>query len=62
MRIYAVDDFGQRFLRYIKCERCDATIEPRKDIADNGWMKRGYDSGPGTDKTEIDLCPMHGGE
>lgn len=57
--MYATDDNEQRFLRYIRCDRCDAKLTPGPHVMTSGWVKRGSDYGLGSDKVEIDLCPEH---
>ncbi len=60
-RIYATDDNGERFLRFLECDTCGARIKPHPDIANSGWTKRGGTYPPhGTnDKWENDYCPEH---
>lgn len=42
-RVYAVDDKGERFLRYIECDRCGRRAEPGSDeLLRGGWEKRGH--------------------
>jgi hypothetical protein len=54
VRVYAVDDNGARFLRYIACDRCDATIKPYPQIAASGWVCRGERNG-----STYYYCPDH---
>jgi hypothetical protein len=54
-RRYARDeDTGERFLHRIECDApgCRASIKPNPQIAESGWVKRGY----GADVT-ADYCP-----
>jgi hypothetical protein len=59
MYVYATDERGARFLRYIECDVCAQRIAPAADIAQSGWVKCGYDRGPGTERLEWNFCPDH---
>jgi hypothetical protein len=55
MRLYAIrEGDGKRMFVGLKCEGCG--IEASLPIPD-GWIKRGQDWGPGTDKLECEYCP-----
>ena len=41
--------------RLIECSRCDAVTTARPDIADSGWVKRGWMDGG--DKVVVSECP-----
>jgi hypothetical protein len=58
-RVYAIEESGKRHLVLIECDECEASIKPNPDIANSGWVKRGRDNGPGTEKVERDYCPRH---
>lgn len=51
--VYAVrDDNGLRKLVAIRCDMCEKEIAPGPDILNSGWERIG------TDKYEIDYCPV----
>jgi hypothetical protein len=58
-RIYATDDNGRRLLYQIKCDgaNCHESIVPNSQISSSGWLKRGTDTGIGSDKLEWYYCP-----
>lgn len=59
-RAYATTPDGERVLHHIECDRCDARIKPRADIAESDWTKSGEYYGPGDERnTQRDLCPEH---
>lgn len=58
MRIYAIDDDGERFLRFLECDSCGARIKPHPEITQSGWTKRGGRDGAGY-SFEQDYCPEH---
>ena len=56
--VYAVrEDNGKRVLVALQCDGCDAVIKPNPQIASSGWVYKGQDDGPGTDKLRWDYCP-----
>ena len=56
--VYAVrEDNGKRVLVELQCDGCDAVIKPNPQIASSGWVYKGQDDGPGTDKLRWDYCP-----
>jgi hypothetical protein len=57
-RVYATDERGKRFLRYIECDRCDRTAEPGSEELLEEWRKEGT-IWPGGDVVRVDLCPDH---
>lgn len=48
--------YGER-LTEIKCDGCEATIAPRPDIAESGWMTSGTIDLATREKTHSDWCP-----
>lgn len=60
-RIYATDDDGDRFLRYIECDSCGKRIKPHRDIASSGWTKKDgkYPPYGPNDTWQSDYCPEH---
>lgn len=56
-RVYATDDNGERFLRYLECDRCGARIKPHPDIANSGWTKHGIDDPKRGGRFEWAYCP-----
>jgi len=57
-RIYAIrEDNGERVLLRIECDGrdCSAAIVPHRDIAQSGWVKRGFRVDDVT--TESFYCP-----
>lgn len=55
-RVYATDDKGERFLRYIECDGCGKKLVPGSSEREM-WRKHGWDNGPGTQKYETYKCP-----
>jgi hypothetical protein len=58
-RVYAIDERGARFLRYIACDQCGRqTVPGSDDVISGGWVKRGMYAGPGrSENSEVCLCP-----
>jgi hypothetical protein len=55
--IYAVrEDTGENFLLALKCDGCDVEIRPCPDIAQSGWVKKGWTHPLGV-KSREDYCP-----
>jgi hypothetical protein len=47
--------YGEKLL-YIECDGCGARLRPAHDVIDSGWVREGFDSGPGTEKHERVYC------
>ena len=55
-QIHARIEDGRTFLVEIACDRCDHRAKPA-DATAAGWVKEGWDMGPGTEKCERYYCP-----
>lgn len=56
--VYAQEEGGgKRHLVVLECDGCGARIKPHPEISHSGWVVRGWDNGPGTEKHAVDLCP-----
>jgi len=60
-RIYATDERGERFLRYLECDAvgCTERIKSHREIAQSGWTTRGINDPKQGGVFEWDYCPRH---
>jgi len=57
-RHYATDDRGRRFLHYIECDGCPATLKPGPHVRESGWRKTGlFRPGIPGHYEQWDWCP-----